>query len=442
MYLPSAVKYIIETLQKNGHEAYAVGGCVRDSILNRNPSDWDITTSALPEQTKELFDKTFDTGIEHGTITALVNGDGYEITTYRIDGDYQDSRRPNQVEFTSSLEEDLLRRDFTINAMAYNDKDGLVDIFGGMDDLKNKTIRCVGDATQRFSEDALRILRAVRFAAQLDFTIEETTAKAIKKLAPSLDKISVERIQVEMIKLLTSNNPDFIMQAYDLGITEIILPEFNTMMETDIKGTNAGKNRGKHTINTLKILGNNKVSRLEILLYNVGKVERGGLDTDLDTDFQGQDMEAEKTAENILKRWKMDNKTIHSVGKLVRHHEDRPVPNLESIRRSIHKIGEDLYPLYLEIRSADLMSQSPSIVEEELALLERTKELYETIIHEKHCVTLKELAVTGEDLIKAGVPQGKEIGEKLQILLDLVLKDHNANQKEHLLKQLFIEEIR
>ena len=206
--LPEKVNTIIQTLQEHGYEAYAVGGCVRDSILARRPEDWDITTSAKPEEIKKLFRRTVDTGIEHGTVTVLIGKDSFEVTTYRIDGVYEDSRHPKEVIFTNQLEEDLRRRDFTINAMAYNDEVRLVDAFGGMKDLNHHLIRCVGNAEERFSEDALRILRAVRFSAQLDFPIEEQTAEAVKKLTPSLKNISAERIQVELVKLLTSNHPE------------------------------------------------------------------------------------------------------------------------------------------------------------------------------------------------------------------------------------------
>ena len=210
--------------------------------MGRIPQDWDITTSAMPQETKTLFDKTFDTGIEHGTITVLLDHEGYEVTTYRIDGKYEDNRHPKEVTFTRSLKEDLLRRDFTINAMAYNDEDGLVDIFGGMEDLKKGVIRCVGDATARFSEDALRILRGIRFAAQLGFEIDDEARMAMKELAPTLRKISAERIQVELVKTLVSDRPDMLRTAYELGITKQFLPEFDLLMKTEQR---------RHTICTM-----------------------------------------------------------------------------------------------------------------------------------------------------------------------------------------------
>ena len=226
--IPNSVQFIIHTIEQAGFEAYAVGGCVRDSILGRTPDDWDITTSAKPEEIKRLFRHTVDTGIQHGTVTVLIKKECYEVTTYRIDGEYEDSRHPKNIEFTSNLEEDLKRRDFTINAMAYNPKDGLVDIFGGIEDINKKIIRCVGNANDRFSEDALRILRAVRFAGQLGFAIEEQTKAAIVALAPTLKNISAERIRVELDKLLMGKHPELIRVASETGICKVVLPELDS----------------------------------------------------------------------------------------------------------------------------------------------------------------------------------------------------------------------
>ena len=211
--LPEKVKFIIDRITAAGFEAYAVGGCVRDSILGRTPQDWDITTSARPEQVKALFDRTVDTGIQHGTVTVLLEKEGFEVTTYRIDGKYEDSRHPTEVIFTPSLEEDLRRRDLTVNAMAYNEEKGLVDLYGGREDIQAHVVRCVGDPKERFGEDALRMLRAIRFAAQLGYHIEESTKDAIRQMAHSLKNISAERIQAELIKLLTSPHPDYLRQA-------------------------------------------------------------------------------------------------------------------------------------------------------------------------------------------------------------------------------------
>ena len=222
--LPEKVKQIINTIQAAGFEAYAVGGCVRDSLLGRVPDDWDITTSAKPQQIKELFPRTIDTGIQHGTVTVMLQKEGFEVTTYRIDGKYEGSRHPKEVTFTANLTEDLKRRDFTINAMAYNETEGLIDIFDGKGDIERKLIRCVGEAKERFKEDALRMMRAVRFSAQLGYDIEKNTKDAIKELAPTLKNISAERIQTELIKLVISPNPDYLRIAYETGVTAVILP--------------------------------------------------------------------------------------------------------------------------------------------------------------------------------------------------------------------------
>lgn len=252
MNIPKPVRMIIGILEQNGYEAFAVGGCVRDTILGRDPQDWDITTSALPHQVKELFHRTIDTGIQHGTVTVMLQRTGYEVTTYRIDGEYNDSRHPDSVEFTADLIEDLKRRDFTINAMAYNPTVGLVDAFDGMGDIEKKVIKCVGQAKERFTEDALRILRAVRFSAQLGFDIEESTMNAMELLVQNLENISAERIHVELEKLIMSNHPDKLITAYHAGITKVILPEFDRMMECPQNTPYHMYNVGEHTIKVME----------------------------------------------------------------------------------------------------------------------------------------------------------------------------------------------
>lgn len=260
--IPKNAETILHILEKAGYEAYVVGGCVRDSILGRSPDDWDITTSAKPEQVKALFHRTVDTGLQHGTVTVLMEKEGYEVTTYRVDGEYEDGRHPKEVTFTASLEEDLKRRDFTINAMAYNPSSGLVDLFGGLEDIERKIIRCVGDPLERFTEDALRIMRAVRFSAQLGFTIEEETRKALKVLAPNLKHVSAERIQVELVKLLMSPHPDSLRVAYEAGITAEFLPEFDACMTTSQNTPHHCYTVGEHILHSLCHVRADKVLRL------------------------------------------------------------------------------------------------------------------------------------------------------------------------------------
>ena len=432
--LPEKVNTIIHTLQEHGFEAYAVGGCVRDSILGRVPDDWDITTSATPMETKALFARTFDTGIEHGTITVLIDKDAFEVTTYRVDGKYEDSRHPSEVTFTRSLREDLLRRDFTINAMAYNDAEGLVDIFGGMDDLRGKTIRCVGNAKARFGEDALRILRAVRFASQLGFEIEHETRQAIQELAPTLANISAERIQVELIKMLTSPNPGMLKTAYELGITKEILPEFDAMMETTQENPHHKYSVGEHTLKAIEAIRADKVLRLTMLFHDIGKPVMKKIDDKGIAHFKMHDSKGAEMTKQILRRLKFDNDTMNKVVRLVQYHDYRMPAEPKNVRRAMNKIGEDIFPYYMEVRMADTLAQSEYLQEEKIQNIRDVRKRYEEIIERKECVSLKTLAVTGSDLIANGMKPGKEIGEVLNKLLEYVIEHPKANEKETLLK--------
>ena len=432
--LPEKVNQIICTLQEHGYEAYAVGGCVRDSILGRIPDDWDITTSATPLETKALFARTFDTGIEHGTITVLLDKDAFEVTTYRVDGEYEDSRHPKEVTFTRCLKEDLLRRDFTINAMAYNDSEGLVDIFGGIEDLSNKTIRCVGDARARFGEDALRILRAVRFAAQLGFEIEEETREGIRELAPTLANISAERIQVELIKMLVSPNPDLMRTAYELGITKVILPEFDAMMETTQETPHHMYSVGEHTLRAIEVVPADKVLRLAMLFHDIAKPLMKTVDENGCAHFKMHDLKGADMTKEILRRLKFDNDTLNKVVKLVRYHDYRIPADPRSVRRTMNKVGEDLFPLYHEVRQADTLAQSIYLREEKLQNLAEVWGTYEEILEKNECVSLKALAISGSDLIANGMEPGKEIGRVLNALLELVIENPEYNTKETLLQ--------
>lgn len=432
--LPEKVNRIITTLQKHGFEAYAVGGCVRDSFLGRVPGDWDITTSAAPEETKSLFARTFDTGIEHGTITVLLNGEGFEVTTYRIDGKYEDNRHPSKVQFTRSLSEDLLRRDFTINAMAYNEQDGLVDLFHGMEDLKKGVIRCVGNAEARFSEDALRILRAIRFSAQLGFEIEKETRQAIRKLAPNLSYISAERIQTELVKLLVSDHPDYLRTAWETGLTREFLPEFDACMETEQNTPHHCYTVGEHILKSLTEIENDRLLRITMLLHDIAKPVVKKTDENGRDHFKTHGPAGEKLAGKILRRLKFDNVTIRNTCRLIRYHDLRPTPDAEDVRRAVNLIGEELFPLYLKVQKADLLSQSTYRREEKLARLSGVTEAYQGILERGECTSLKNLAVSGKDLIKAGHPAGPALGALLERLLDCVLKDPTLNTKEKLLE--------
>lgn len=392
--LPKDVRYIIDILTQNGYEAYAVGGCVRDSILGRVPGDWDITTSALPQQVKALFRRTIDTGIQHGTVTIMLGKNGYEVTTYRIDGKYEDSRHPESVEFTPNLEEDLKRRDFTINAMAYNDENGVVDIFGGIDDIRNRIIRCVGNAHDRFTEDALRILRAVRFSAQLGFEIDKATKDAARELAPTLVKISRERIHTELNKLLLSDNPDYFSVVYELGVMKVIISE--------LEGVNSGD------IDRLKVLIKRTKpclpERYAALLSVIGK---------------------DKTRA-VLKGLKLDNATISMAVKLVEYLGITPALTEPQMRHYINEVGKEDA---LRVIDFNLSFADESMHEEYTDM----RKLCAHVLERGDCTSLKELDVTGKDLVDAGFEAGKQLGELLNSLLTEVLDNPSLNDRDYLL---------
>lgn len=392
--MPAGARAVISSLQARGYEAYAVGGCVRDSVLSRVPDDWDITTSASPSEVKAVFARTVDTGLQHGTVTVLMGKEQYEVTTYRIDGEYEDGRHPKEVIFTASLEEDLKRRDFTINAMAYNDEEGLVDLFGGMDDLQRKVVRCVGDPMERFQEDALRILRAVRFSAQLGFRIHSDTAAAVLRLAPTLSRISAERIAAELTKLLTSPRPEYLKAAYELGITSVVMPEFDRMMK---------EGSGEAALEAAKRARSDRALRFAEVLLPIGEQNAGAL----------------------LRRLKLDNDTIRTVTRLIRHMPMRLEAEPAAVRRAVHEVGEDIFPMLLEAQRAASDRQA-------LENLGKTQECWSEICRQGQCVSLKTLAITGRDLIRLGCRPGPGLGELLEAALHEVLDDPQKNTKEYL----------
>lgn len=431
--LPQNVKFIIDTITQAGYEAYAVGGCIRDSLLGREPEDFDITTSASPFVIKELFSRTVDTGIKHGTVTVLLQKESYEVTTYRIDGEYEDHRHPKEVIFTANLLEDLKRRDFTINAMAYNEESGLVDPFGGEKDLAGRIIRCVGNPVERFTEDALRMMRAVRFSAQLGYTIEKNTRKAIEQLAPSLHAISAERIQTELVKLAVSSHPSYLRIAYETGITAIIMPEFDRCMQTKQNNPHHCYSVGEHTLHAMENIRADKILRLTMLFHDMGKPQTMTVDEQGIYHFHGHPEISSNIAKDIMRRLKFDNKTIYYVTNLVRYHDVKVELRRKAVRHAVYKIGEDIFPYLFEVKRADFLAQSMYQRAEKEQELQQLQEIYEEIKKNKECVSLKELAVTGRDLIQAGIKEGPEVGSELKKLLALVIEEPERNTKEYLL---------
>jgi tRNA nucleotidyltransferase (CCA-adding enzyme) len=442
--IPEKVQYIIDTLINNGSTAYAVGGCVRDMILGKKPEDWDITTSAKPHEVKGVFRRTVDTGIVHGTVTVLLDKEHFEVTTYRLDGVYEDNRHPREVSFTGDLSEDLRRRDFTINAMAYNHTDGIIDLFGGMGDLQNHLIRCVGNANERFDEDALRLLRAVRFSAQLDFQIEEHTEKAIKLKAELLRNISAERIRTELTKLLVSDNPDRLRLLYRLGISKVILPEFDKMMVTEQKNIHHAYSVGEHTIKTVCTVAgkasDNRFSpqkrcilRWTMLLHDIEKPSTVTMGKDGQNHFYGHQDKGALTANRILRDLKFDNETLEAVVHLVRWHDYRFALTPLGIRKATAKIGKEYMELLFEVNYADTSGKNPKNNQEKYKQLEEVRRLYQEMIANNECVSLKELQISGKELIAAGFKPGKKMGILLNRLLDVVIEDPSLNDKETLL---------
>lgn len=392
--IPKQAEYIIEKLEANGFEAYVVGGCVRDSLLGRKPDDWDITTQAAPWEVKSIFGRTIDTGIAHGTVTVMRGQEAYEVTTYRIDGEYEDGRHPKNVSFTSDLEEDLRRRDFTINAMAYSHRTGLIDIFDGEKDLKERRICCVGNPLDRFNEDSLRILRALRFSAQLGFEIEPKTRKALRDLAFALSHVSKERIQAELTKLLLSPNPEYIRMVFEDGISPWISKTFAQIKQDDVQ------------------IDGSCPARVPLRWAAVLRYQ------------------SKEAAQEVLKELKMDNDTIARV-KLLVHWWRHPLgTNEKEVRKTMSEMSEDAYDDLLA------MKRFCGGIPESLENLEIIIRHVQLIRSRGDCICLKNLAVTGRDLIEQGMKPGKALGQALGILLNLVLEEPEKNKKEILLTEL------
>ena len=398
MNIPKQVVYIIEQLEKNGFEGFIVGGCVRDYILGFLPKDFDITTDALPQDIKNIFDYTIDTGIEHGTVTVVLDRQNFEVTTYRIDGEYKDNRRPENVTFSKKIEEDLSRRDFTMNAIAYSIKRGFVDPFCGIDDIKNKLIKGVGDADTRFKEDALRMMRGVRFSAQLGFDIEDETFLAIKNNAKLTENISIERTRDEFLKLIKSNYIEKLNLLEETKLYKYFIPEIEPIFKNY-----------KKNIFILKKLS--KDLRLTFLLSHLD----------------------EKIGEEVLKRIKLDNKTIKETKTIIQYFNYNFVDNRVETRKLMSIIEPDLFKKILEIKFCI------SLIENDLIKCKKYDNIFDEIdetIRKNHCFSLKTLAIKGNDLKQIGITDGKKIGYCLKLALNIVLEQPDKNKKDWLLKYI------
>lgn len=434
--LPAGVESIIETLNKAGHEAYIVGGCVRDALMGRVANDWDITTSAPPDMVKEIFPKTYDTGLQHGTVTVRINEEFHEVTTYRTEGKYEDHRRPSTVEFVSDIKLDLARRDFTINAMAYHPKEGFIDPYDGMADLDKALLRAVGDPKERFTEDALRILRGVRFSAQLGFDLEVRTLEAMRSCAHLLDYISKERIRDEMMKILLSDQPQKLAHMHEWGLLGYVLPEFSQCFKTPQNHPHHIYDVGVHTIKALEQIPKDEVLRLTMLLHDIGKPATHTTDTHGIDHFYGHVPESVEISKKVLRRLRFDNQTIRDVTTLVKYHDFHIEEALtrESIKEVLCEIGPDLFEKLLIIQEADARSQNPDKLSPKLKDLKKTEETFKEIRANNECYSLKDLKINGKDIASLGITEGLKIGKVLQIALDQVIKDPELNEKDILLE--------
>ena len=434
LLIPPEVDAILNRFTENGREAYAVGGCVRDSLLGLEPHDWDVATSALPEETERIFSdrRVIETGLKHGTVTVLWNGMSVEVTTYRVDGPYSDGRHPDGVAFTRSLEEDLARRDFTVNALAYRKEAGLVDCFGGRRDLADGVIRCVGDADVRFREDGLRILRALRFASTLGFSIEEKTAESAVRNRGLLDRIAGERIREEFLKLLCGRGAVPVLRRYREIIAQF-LPELRPAFGFEQHNPHHSYDVWEHTLHSVEAVEPESVLRLTMLLHDIGKPFCFTRGADGVGHFYGHPEKSAELARAILDRLRFDRKTASAVVTLVKSHGLPLLPEERCLRRRLNLLGERNLRLLVRVEEADAKSKA-SPDEAYLAALGKIPAALDRMLAERQCFRLKDLAVDGNDLLRAGVPEGAAVGETLRALLGAVLDGRCANSKPELLR--------
>ena len=434
--IPKGANNLIHTLQSHGHSAYVVGGCVRDSILNRPIHDWDICTSATPSEMLDIFKgkKVIETGLQHGTLTVIVNGEPYEITTYRIDGNYSDNRRPDSVTFTDNLIKDLRRRDFTINAMAYNDETGLVDPFGGMRDIKYKKIRCVGSAKDRFSEDALRILRAIRFSAQLDFVMMPETDLEIHQQYKSLEHISIERINSEFCKILSSNSMCIQMVLYR-DVFALFIPELKYMFDFPQNNPYHKYNVWEHTVRAVENCEDEElIIKLAVLFHDIGKPHSYQDGEDGIRHFKGHGKISADMTDEIMKRMRFDNDTRNAVVELIYYHDATFEVGKKYIKRWLNKIGKSQFRRLLQVRKADIKGQNPDYEKGRLQKISDIEMLLEDVLSEQSCFSLKDLAINGKDVKKAMmIKEGKDIGWWLDVILNKVIDGELNNTKDDLI---------
>lgn len=427
--------HILEKLTGAGYRAFVAGGAVRDLLMNHTPNDYDIATDAKPEEVKRLFSKTIDTGIQHGTVTVIENGEGYEITTFRREGIYSDNRHPSEVEYVKDKRVDCLRRDFTINAMMYSPESGLVDFFCGRRDIRKGVIRCVGNPGERFKEDALRMLRAVRFKAQLGFRIEEKTELAIKKYAVLIKKVSKERVLEELNKILLSDNPDGIRDLHKLGLLKFILPEIERCFGEPQRNKYHIYDVGEHIMQTVKNTPGDLILRWAALLHDSGKPCCSSVDANGIIHFYGHHRESRRIAVDVLHRLHMDTNSIRDIALLVENHDYRVEPGFAPVKRMMSKTGAELFEKLLILQKADNSAKNPGLLPEKLSRIDKGIEIYREVLAKNQPYRLADLVLNGRDLMSIGYRQGREIGDTLKVLLDEVIIRPELNTRAYLLKR-------
>lgn len=434
--IPENAKYLIGVLKEKGFEAFVVGGCVRDCILGKPPKDWDICTSALPEQVMYCFQnhQVIETGLKHGTVTIVIDKEPYEVTTYRIDGEYSDNRRPDSVSFTSSLIEDLSRRDFTINAMAFNEESGLQDPFGGSKDIAAGRIQCVGDADKRFQEDALRIMRAVRFASQLEFEIAHETQLAMVRNKSLLQKISVERISAELNKLLCGKGVANVLKEYPQIIGEAI-PEIFPMVGFEQKNPYHIYDVWGHTVTAINNIRDDLVLRLTMFFHDIGKPDCFSVDSGGIGHFYGHEEKSAMITHEVMKRLRYNNQTINDVVMLIKNHDIRFTVNRKFAKKMLNKLGEEKLHLLTEVRIADVTAQSQVNQDARVQKVDSFRAVIKEVMSQNQCFSLTDLAINGRDLIDLGIGQGKSLGEILHLLMNMVIEEEIDNDKPTLLSK-------
>lgn len=435
--IPAGAQHVLRVLNAAGYEAYLVGGCVRDLLRGVEPHDWDICTSALPEQVQASFDgqRIVETGLKHGTVTIVVFGEPYEVTTYRTDGMYSDGRRPDNVQFVSSLTEDLARRDFTINALAMSIDGAVQDPFCGAGDIQTKTIRCVGNSDHRFNEDGLRIMRALRFGSVFGYSIEEETAQSIHRNKHMLSNVAVERINAELCKLLTGNGAGAVLREYVDVLCEF-WPELRGMVGMKQHNPWHCFDVWNHTVMAVESAPCDISLRLTMLLHDIGKPQCFSLDESGVGHFYGHPAVSAKLADEMLRRLKFDNDTRSHVVELVENHDAELMPRGKIVRRWLNKLGEERLAQLLEVKRADNMAQRLEAVQDRLAQLDKVKRKINEVIATNQCFSLRDLAVDGRDIIAAGIKPGPEIGLVLNSLMDRVIDGEIPNEREVLLTEI------